>query len=120
MKKENVIYEKSFKFSVRMIKLYQYLTKEKNEYILSKQILRSGTSIGANISEAQVAQSTRDFISKLGISKKEAAETRYWLLLLIETDYIEQQLATSLIQDVTEIQKLLSSIILTTQSKLKK
>ena len=86
--KESIIESKSFDFAVRIVKLYQYLCEEKKEYVLSKQLLRSGTSIGANVSEAQRGQSRADFYSNIAISLKEANETRYWLLLLNKTNII--------------------------------
>ena len=88
MKENNVVVEKSKKFAIRIIKLYQYLCENKKEFILSKQLLRSGTSIGANVKEAVRGQSKADFISKLNISLKETSETEYWLELLYETNYI--------------------------------
>lgn len=88
--KENIILEKSFSFAIRIVRLYLYLKKEKNEYELSKQILRSGTSIGANVEEAVGGQSRKDFSSKLGIAYREARETKYWLRLLKETDFIDE------------------------------
>ncbi len=88
MKENNVVVEKSKKFAIRIIKLYQYLCENKKEFILSKQLLRSGTSIGANVKEAIRGQSKADFISKLNISLKETSETEYWLELLYETNYI--------------------------------
>ena len=84
----NLIKEKSFRFAVRVVMLYKYLKNEKKEYILSKQLMRSGTSIGANVRESQNAESKADFIHKLAIAQKEADETLYWLELLKETDYI--------------------------------
>ena len=88
--KKNIVKDKSFQFSLEIIKLYQYLIKTKSEYILSKQVLRSGTSIGANIEEGLVAQSKKEFIAKLNISLKEAHETHYWLRLLKESGYINK------------------------------
>lgn len=90
MEKENVIVEKSKSFALRIIRLYRYLCSEKNEYILSKQLLRSGTSIGANVKEAIRGQSKADFYAKMNISLKEASETEYWLELLHESGYIEK------------------------------
>ena len=90
MGKENVIVEKSKSFALRIIRLYRYLCGEKNEYILSKQLLRSGTSIGANVKEAIRGQSKADFYAKMNISPKEASETEYWLELLYESGYIEE------------------------------
>ncbi len=110
--KENVVVTKSFDFAIRIVKLYQYLCQEKKEYILSKQLLRSGTSIGANINEAQAAQSKKDFIAKMSISSKEARETRYWIELLIATDYLNSNdtHTQSLLDEITELIKLLTSI----------
>lgn len=108
---ENPIKEKSFRFAVRIVRLCKFLTEEKKEYVLSRQILRSGTSIGANVKEALQAESKADFIHKLSISLKEASETEYWLQLLKETDYIDQPAYDSMIADCTELLKLLTSII---------
>ena len=110
MKENNVLVDKSFKFAVRIVKLYKYLSENKKEFILSKQVLRSGTSIGANINEAQEAQSRNDFISKLSISLKEARETNYWIKLLKETDNI--------LNDLIELIKLLVTIIKSTKKNL--
>lgn len=110
IKTENVILYKSKKFALRIIKLYKYLKLEKKEFILSKQILRSGTSVGANIKESVVAQSKADFYSKLYIALKEANETEYWLELLFESGYIEEQHFKSIYKDCKEIIKLLMSI----------
>lgn len=116
---ENILVDKSFKFAVRTLKLYKYLCDEKKEYVLSKQLLRSGTSIGANINESQEAQSKNDFIAKLSISLKEARESKYWIELLKETDYLTQKEADSIIEDLVEILKLLTTIIKTTKNNLK-
>ena len=113
---DNVIVSKSFKFAIRIVKLYKYLCDNKKEYILSKQLLRCGTSIGANINESQDAQSKNDFISKLSKSLKEARETKYWIELLKETDYLSKKEAESLLVDLTEIIKLLVSIIKSTKN----
>ena len=107
---KNAIVEKSFEFSVRVVNLYKYLQYEKNEYVLSKQILRSGTSIGANVAEAQKAQSMADFNAKMNISLKEANETHYWLRLLYRTDFISKEAFDSIGKDVDEIISLLVSI----------
>ncbi|MBQ9842598.1 MAG: four helix bundle protein [Oscillospiraceae bacterium] len=112
---EKAIQEKSFRFAVRIVNLCKYLQAEKKEYILSKQVLRSGTSIGANVAEAQQAQSRPDFISKLNVSLKEAYETNYWLRLLHETQYLSQEAFESIIADCSEVEKLLISIIKTTK-----
>lgn len=105
--KETALQKKSKAFAVRIIKMYQFLCEEKHEYILSKQVLRSGTSIGANIREAKRAQSTADFNAKLFISLKEAEETEYWLELLVETDYITTEMYDSIYSDCEEIIKIL-------------
>ena len=107
----NQISEKSFRFAVRTVNVYKHLSGEKKEFVLSKQLLRSGTSIGANVSEAQQAQSRADFISKLNIALKEASETEYWIRLLQATDYLTQREADSLLADCTELEKLLVSIV---------
>ena len=108
--KENVIVDKSKKFALRIIKLYQYLTETKKEYVMTKQILRSGTSVGANIREAIRAQSKPDFYTKLYVSLKEAEETLYWLELLYESGYIEKSHFDSIYADGQEIIKLLVAI----------
>ena len=110
MKTDNVIVEKSKSFALRIVKAYKFLV-EKNEYVLSKQMLRSGTGIGANVEEAIYAQSTADFISKMSIALKEASETEYWIELLIESEYITEQAGNSLKNDCVEIIKILTSII---------
>ena len=113
MKGENVAYDRALNFSVRIVKLYRYLVEDKAEYVMSKQLWGSGTSIGANISESVSAESTSDFIHKLAISQKEAEETLYWLLLLFKTDYLSETQYNSVSADCIEIKKLLSSIALT-------
>lgn len=117
---ENLILKKSFTFAIRTVKLYQHLSTNQHEYVLSKQLLRSGTSIGANIAEAQQAQSRADFLSKLSISLKETTETKYWLRLMESTDYLTTQEATSMLRDCSEIEKLLVSIIKTTKQKMER
>ncbi|MTG97308.1 four helix bundle protein [Myroides albus] len=119
MKEDNIIQIKSFKFAVRIIKVYQHLTTEKKEYILSKQLLRSGTSIGANIEETIGAQSEKDFLSKLSIAYKEARETHYWICLLAETDYFTPKEKNSLLKDIEELLKLIGSIQISLKAKLK-
>ena len=111
MKTDNVIVSKSKAFAVRIIMLYKYLCINKKEFVLSKQLLRSGTSIGANVKEAIRGQSKDDFAHKMNISLKEASETEYWLELLFETDYITEQQFNSIIADCTELIKILTSII---------
>ena len=121
--KNNIILDKTFNFAVRIVKLYKYLSNEKKEYILSKQLLRSGTSIGANVNESQAAQSKADFISKMSIASKESRESKYWINLLIQTGYLNSndKHTKSLITEIEEIIKLLTSIIKSTQlNKIKK
>ncbi len=113
---DNVIEVKSFQFAVRIVKLYKHLSSTKKEYTLSKQLLKSGTSIGANVSEAQQAQSKADFVSKLNIALKEASETDYWLRLLQATDYLSNSEFDSIVSDCREIEKLLTAIIKSTKS----
>ena len=114
MMKENVIKEKSILFAIRIVNLYKFLN-EKGEFVMSKQILRSGTSIGANIAEAVRAESDNDFVHKLSISRKEGEETLYWLDLLFRTDYLSSDMYRFVFSDCEEIQKLLTSIILSTK-----
>ncbi|MCE5220769.1 MAG: four helix bundle protein [Clostridium sp.] len=117
--KESLVYEKAFKFAIRIVNLYKHLCKEKNEYILSKQVLRSGTSIGANAKEAVQASSKRDFLMKMNIALKEASETDYWLELLKSTDYLDAKTSESIINDCKELNKILASIVKTTKENLK-
>ena len=107
--------QKSFRFAIRIVNLYKYLRKEKKEFVLSKQMLRSGTSIGANIAESQQAQSRADFLAKLNIALKEAAETDYWLRLLHATDYMSDAEFHSVHDDCTELEKMLTAIIKSTK-----
>ena len=107
----NVVAEKSFLFAVRIVRLYKHLSENKKEFVLSKQLLRSGTSIGANIAESQQAQSRADFLSKLEIALKEASETKYWLRLMKETEYLSAAEFESIYPDCVEIEKLLVSIV---------
>ncbi|MCY6353959.1 four helix bundle protein [Clostridium sp. ZS2-4] len=107
----SIVYKKSFSFSLSIIDTYKYLTNEKKEYIMSKQLLRCGTSIGANISESFNSQSKKDLISKLYISLKEAGETEYWIKLLVASNILDKNLGTSLLQPLKEIIKILSTII---------
>ena len=119
MKDSNIIKEKSFNFSIRIVNLYKYLTTQKKEYVLSNQVLRSGTSIGANISESTQSVSTADFLSKLSISLKEACETEYWIKLLYRTEYIDKAQHDSVMVDCQELIKMLTSIIKKTKTNLK-
>ena len=116
--KNNIIKEKSFNFALRSIKLYKYLVEEKKEYILSKQLLRSGTSVGALIRESEQAESKADFIHKLAISLKEANESEYWIELLFHSEFIDEKSYNSILSDLKELLKLLTSIIKTTKNNL--
>ena len=109
--KDNVLNEKSIDFGARIVKLHRYLTKTMHEAVLSKQILRSGTSIGANISEAQYGNSKADFIAKMHIALKEAAETEYWLHVLHRSDYLDDAMASSLLEDCLDIKRILIASI---------
>ena len=110
-----MIGEKSFAFSVRIVKLCKLLQNDRKEYILSKQLLRSGTSIGANVTEAKQGQSRADFISKNSIALKEASETNYWLRLLRATDYLNEAEFQSIFQDCQELERILTSIVKTSK-----
>lgn len=116
---DNVIQEKSFSFAVRIVRLSEYLRREKKEYTLSKQVLKSGTSIGANIAEAKNAQSTADFLSKMSIALKETTETNYWLRVLQSTGYLTQKETESLLSDCIELEKILVAIIKSIKLKVK-
>lgn len=117
MVKENALRDLSYNFALRIIKLSRFLREEKNEYILSKQIVRSGTSIGANIEESAGAQSQKDFITKLHISLKESKETHYWLRLLRDSEYITEEQAESMLKDLNLIITLLTKSLKTLKSK---
>ena len=120
MDRENKIFDLSFKFAVDIINLYKFLSKN-NEYILSKQLLRSGTSIGANVNEAQAAQSKKDFVAKMSIASKEARETCYWIKLLKETDYLSNYAKfDEIFKDINSIINILSKIVKTSQENLNK
>ncbi|MCU0438750.1 MAG: four helix bundle protein [Raineya sp.] len=116
----SVIRDKSFALAIRIVKLYQYLKTEKTEFVMSKQILRSGTSIGANIREAEQAESKKDFIHKLSIAQKEANETIYWLELLRATEFIDDKSFESIHQDTNEVMKIISKSIITSKKNLAK
>lgn len=111
----NIIEKKSFEFAIRIVNLYKHLTTEKKEFVMSKQLLKSGTSIGANISEGEQAQSKSDFHSKMCIALKEANETYYWLRLLFATDYVNEKEYAPIESDIKEIVALLTAICKTTQ-----
>jgi four helix bundle protein len=118
--KENVIKNKSFAFALRTVKMYQFLCEQKKEFVLSKQLLRSGTAVGALVREAEQAESSADFIHKMAIALKEANETDYWIELLFQSKYIDEVAFNSIKSDLTEILKLLISIIKTTKQNGKK
>ena len=118
MKADNQIVLDSKAFAIRIIKLYKYLSEEKKEFVISKQILRSGTSIGANISESIFAQSRMDFVSKMSIALKEASETKYWLDLLMETDYITKMQYESIADDISKIIGTLVNIVKSTKNNV--
>ena len=113
--KDNVLLDKSFAFAMRVVKAYKYLVEEKKEFVMSKQFLRSGTSIGANVEESVGGQSTPDFLSKLSIAYKEARETRYWIRLLASGNYFGESQANSLLLDVDELLKIIGKIQITTK-----
>ncbi len=115
MSKENIVYDKAYKFAIRIVKAFQYLSKEQKEYVISKQLLRCGTSIGANISEANGAISKADFSNKISIAYKECLETKYWLNLLKDTSYIDEDTYSSIFPEADEIAKILFSILKTTR-----
>lgn len=114
---DNVIENKSFQFAIRIVRLYKFLCEEKKEYILSKQLLRAGTSIGANITESQQAQSKPDFVSKISIALKEASETKYWIKLLGATEYLSENQTKSILDDCVEIEKILVTILKSAKSQ---
>ena len=116
MKSENVLLTKSYAFAIRIVNLYRFLYQERQDVVISRQILRSGTSIGANAEEAIGAQSKKDFISKMSIAYKEARETNYWLRLLRDTNFINQEQATSLLIDCEELLKITGSILKTSKN----
>lgn len=119
MKSENIIQQKSFEFAINIINIYKHLTNEKKKFIISKQLIRSGTSIGANAEETIGAQSTKDFIAKISISYKEARETVYWLKLLKATKYLTADEADGLISDAEEICRIIRKIQISMKAKLK-
>ena len=113
--KDNIVKDKSYAFALRVIKAYKFLSEKQREFVLSKQMLRSGTAIGALVREAEQAQSKADFISKMNIALKEANETEYWLMLLKDSDYIDENSFVSIHKDCAEVVKLLISIVKTTK-----
>jgi len=117
---ESIVGEKNFAFAVRIVRLYQHLVKTKKEYVMSKQVLRCGTSIGANISEAIYGQSPKDHLAKMYIALKECGETLYWLKLLTATEFLTSKQSHSIMQDALEIHRILQSITKTTKEKIEK
>lgn len=115
---DNINYDKAFDFSVRIVNLCKYLQSDHKEYVISKQIMRSGTSIAANLKESNYAQSRKDFLHKTQIALKEAAETEYWIDLLLETEYIDQTMHQSLKSDITEILKMLTATVKTIKKSM--
>jgi four helix bundle protein len=115
---QNAVKDKSFEFAIRIVRLYQFIRDERKEYVLSKQLLRSGTSVGANIRESQNAESTLDFIHKLGIAQKELDETLYWLELLKATEILSKKEFDSIYKDATALLKIIRSIIISTKKKI--
>lgn len=113
--RKNLIKDKSYSFALRIVKMYRYLIAERKEYVLSKQVLRSGTAIGALVMEAEHAQSRADFINKMNIALKEANETVYWLSLLQDSEYIDEQMFNSIFPEAEELLKILISIVKTTK-----
>lgn len=118
MVKKSILSEKSFAFAIRIVNLYKYQIEKNKEYIMSKQILRSGTSIGANIREAYNAESKKDFIHKISIAQKECDETIYWLELLHKTNFLAEDLFSSIFTDAIELLKIIRSTIITSKSRL--
>jgi len=114
----NVIQNKTYKFAIKIVGLYKYLCKNKKEYILSKQLLRAGTSIGANVKESINAQSRKDFISKFSIALKEVSETEYWIDLLMATDYLDKERVQPVLKELAEINKIITSIIITNKTNI--
>jgi four helix bundle protein len=120
MKKNNIVMDKTYAFAIRIVNCYRYLYSEKKEFVLSKQLLRSGTSIGANVEESIGGQSEKDFYAKMTIAYKEARETNYWLRLLRDTKFLDEKMSKSLLKDSDEILKLIGTILKTMKSKLSK
>lgn len=113
--KYNVVEEKNYAFAVRIVNLCKYVHKEHKEFVMTRQLLRSGTSIGANIAEAQRAQSRADFVSKMSIAHKETYETKYWIRLLHETNFLDDRQTKSILSDCIELEKLVTAILNSTK-----
>ena len=120
MKKNNVVMSKSYTFALRIIKLYKNLVAEKKEYVLTKQLLRSGTSIGALIREGEHAQSKADFLNKMNVALKEANETQYWIELMRDSEYLSTTESLSILEDISDLIRLLASIVISTKASLGK
>lgn len=118
MERENIIQQKSYDFAVRIVKAYKYMIENKSEYVLSKQLVRCGTSIGANVEEAIGGQSTKDFYAKMTISYKEARECRFWIRLMTDTDYLTKEQGQSLLGDLEEVLKIITAIQKTTKGNM--
>ena len=118
MKENNVIVDKSYAFAIRIVNCYKFLYTDKKEFVLSKQLLRSGTSIGANVEEAVGGQSPKDFFAKLSIAYKEARETNYWLRIMRDTEILDSKMAESLLSDNEEILKIIGSILKTMKTQI--
>src|SRR3972149_11538190 len=116
--KENIVQQKSYEFALRIVKLYRHIVQNRKEFVLSKQLLRSGTSIGANIEESIGGQSERDFLSKISVAYKEARETHYWIRLLRDSDYLESNLSDAVLKDCEELIKIIGSINNTMKNKI--
>lgn len=116
MKNDNVVYRKAFAFAVRIVNAYKHLVENKREFVLSRQLLRSGTSIGANVAEADGAVSRKDFANKIGIAYKECLETKYWLDLLVETEYFSKDAYNSVFADADELGRILFAILKKTRT----
>ena len=118
--KENIIKQKSFDFALRIVNLFRFLCEQKKEYVMSKQLLRSGTAIGALVRESEHAESKSDFVHKMAIAQKEANEADYWLELLYKSDYLDEKMYSSIKSDIKEIRKILASIIISIKKRNKK
>jgi four helix bundle protein len=116
---ESILKDKSYLFALRIVRLYKHLVGQHKEYVLSKQVLRSGTSIGALVREAQYAQSVKDFVNKLSVALKEANETEYWMILLKDSEYITKKMHDNIEPDISELKKILISSINTAKKNLK-
>jgi len=115
MNRDNLIQDKSYRFALRVARMYQYLVRERRDYAIAKQVLRSGTSIGANVEEAVAAHSKKDFIAKMTIALKETRETIYWLRLLRDSSWLEQKYANDILRDAIELRKILTAIVKTSK-----